>query len=120
MLLPADRSDSNPPHFDGPDQTPDGSAATYSGTAPATGAISGLPGLSTLPYSGGAVPTFRVAMPALLNGVPITSGRDDALGLPEHASLQFRLPVMEPVRIPKSHDAPGGPRDDRNRSKRGS
>lgn len=118
VFHPADRSDSEPPHMDGPEQTMDGSAASYSGTASATGTINGLPGLSTLPYSGGAALTFRVATPKPPNWMPIASGWDDVLGLPEHATLQFGLPMMEPARIPKAHEAPTGPRSNRNRGKR--
>ena len=52
------------------------------------------------------------------NWMPIASGWDDVMGLPEHATLQFGLPMMEPARIPKAHEAPTGPRSNRNRGKR--
>ena len=119
MILPADRGDSEPPHFDGPEQTMDGTAWSYSGTAPTFGVANFLPQLSTSPDSGGALPTFRLARPLPSNRVPITPG-DEVLGLPEHAALQFQLPVMEPVRIPKSNPAPTGLRSGRNRDRRAS
>jgi hypothetical protein len=57
MILAADRGDSEPPHFDGPEQTRDGSAATYSGTAATLGVASGLPDVSAWPQSAAGAAT---------------------------------------------------------------
>jgi hypothetical protein len=124
MISPADRGDSEPPHFDGPEQTRDGSAATYSGTAATLGVASGLPGVSAWPRSAaGAATTVLPIGPVQRYLMPVTPDPQaifSSLGLPEHAALQFQLPVMEPVRIPKSHRAPTGPRSGRNRDRRAS
>jgi hypothetical protein len=115
----ADRGDSEPPHPAELDQTSPGSAATYSGTAPATGAINGLPQLSTLPYSGGAVPTSVVTGAVSRNWASLTKGRDHTpvLGLPEHARLGQLPPV---IHMPaKYHAVPANsPSDQRGRSHR--
>lgn len=110
---PADRSDSEPPHPAEAEQTFPGSAAMYSGTAPAAGAINGLPQVSTLPYSGGAVPTYTMGGAAARNWVPITVGQNHAPGLtlPEHARLEQLPPV---IRMPTEYQgASASPRDDR-------
>ncbi len=93
---PADRGDSEPPHPAELDQTFPGSVATYSGTAPATGIITGLPQLSTLPYSGGAVPTSPVTGTVPRNWAPLTMGTDriPVFGMPEHARLEPLPPVI--------------------------
>jgi hypothetical protein len=124
MILAADRGDSEPPHFDGPEQTRDGSAATYSGTAATLGVASGLPDVSAWPQSAaGAATTVLPIGPVQRNLMPVIPDPQaifSSLSLPEHAALQFELPVMEPVRIPKSHHAPTGPRSGRNRDRRAS
>ena len=92
----ADRGDSEPPHPAELDQTLPGSAATYSGTASAAGVINGLPQLSTLPYSGGAVPTSLVTGVVPRNWAPLAMGREytPVLGMPEHARLEQFPPVI--------------------------
>ena len=94
--LPGDRSDSEPPHPEGVDQTYPGSAATYARTASANQDIDGLPQLSTLPYSGGAVPTSVVTGPASRNWALLTANHEPVAGLslPEHARLEQLTPVI--------------------------
>lgn len=77
-------------------QTFPGSVATYSGTASPTGAINGLPQLSTLPYSGGAVPTSLVTGAVPRNWAPPTMSPDHVpvFGMPEHARLEPLPPVI--------------------------
>lgn len=100
----ADRGDSEPPHPAELDQTFPGSAPTYSGTASATGVINGLPQLSTLPYSGGAVPTSLVTGKVSRNWAPLTMNQDHAAGLnlPGHAQLGLLPPV---IRMPAKYQA---------------
>jgi len=115
----ADRGDSEPPHPAELDQTYPGSAPTYSGTASATMVINGLPQISTLPYSGGAVPTSLVTGAVSRNWAPLSMGRDytPVLGLPEHAWLGQLPPV---IHMPaKYHGMPANsPSDRRDRSHR--
>jgi hypothetical protein len=123
MLSPSDRGDSEPPHFDGPEQTLPGSAATHSGTAPTLGVASGLPVYSAWPQSAaGAATTVPSVGPVRQNAIPVTAGplTTFSMALPEHATLRSGLPVMEPAPIPKAHDAPGWPRSGRNRARRAS
>jgi hypothetical protein len=110
---PADRGDSEPPHPAELDQTFPGSTPTSSGTASATGVINGLPQLSTLPHSGGAVPTSLVTGPVPQNWAPLSLGRDHTLvpDLPEHARLG-QLPPM--IHMPaRYHAVPANSRSDR-------
>jgi hypothetical protein len=98
-LQPTDRGDSDPPHFEGPEQTRDGSASTYSGTAGTFGAINGLQQLSTLPYSGGAISTFgAVSSLPQFSAVPYGGGAVPTYRPPEHASLRQLPPPV--VRTP--------------------
>lgn len=109
----ADRGDSEPPHPGELDQTFPGSASTYSGTASATGVINGLPQLSTLPYSGGAVPTSRVTGSVSPTWAMLSMSPDytQMLDLPEHARLGQLPPV---VHMPtKYQTVPANPRNDR-------
>jgi hypothetical protein len=96
MILPADRGDSEPPHFDGPEQTPDGSAATYSGTAATLGVASGRPDVSAWPQSAaGAATTVLPIDPVQRYFMPVTPDPQaifSSLGLPEHAALEFEFP----------------------------
>lgn len=104
VSLPADRGDSEPPHPAELDQAYPGSAATYAGTASANGDIDGLPELSTLPYSGGAVPTSIVTGSASRNWALLNANQDPAAGLspPEHARLEQPIPV---IRMPARYQA---------------
>lgn len=113
MFQTADRGDSEPPHFDGPEQVQDGSAATYSATASTFGATTGLVPLSSWPQStAGAAATVLAVGVGFPNGLSITSGRDNALLLPEHAQLQFQ-PMVRATE--KSYAAPVSPRGGHNR-----
>ena len=107
----ADRGDSEPPHPAELDQTFPGSASTYSGTASTTGAINGLPQLSTLPYSGGAVPTSRVTGSVSPTWAMLSTSPDytQMLDLPEHARLG-QLPSV--IHMPaKYQTVPPNPRN---------
>ena len=97
VFLPAGRGDSEPPHSDGPDQTLDGLAADYSGTAPTFRVADFWPQLSAFPDSGGAVPTFTVDTWTSRNWTQLAAGRVHAsvlAALPEHAPLQQLPPVI--------------------------
>jgi hypothetical protein len=116
MFSPTGRGDSEPPHSDGPDQTLDGSAATYSGTASTFGVANFSPQLGTLPDSGGAVSTFPAAARTSRNWATLAAGQGHApvlADLPEHAPLQQLPPV---IRIPaEARAVPASPRVDRSR-----
>jgi hypothetical protein len=118
--LPGDRGDSEPPHPAEVDLTYSGSAATHAGTASPNQDIDGLPQLSTLPYTGGAVPTSSVTGSVSRNWELLIAdqGPVAGLGLPEHAQLEQLTPVIHlPARYQAALDKatstnPGsGPRD---------
>jgi hypothetical protein len=115
MFSPAGRGDSEPPHSDGPDQTLDGSAATYSGTASTFGVANFSPQPGTLPDSGGAVSTFPAAAWTSRNWATLAAGQSHApvvADLPEHAPLQ-QLPLV--IRVPaESRAVPASLRADRS------
>jgi len=94
VFLPAGRGDSEPPHSDGPEQTPDGSAALYSGTAPTFGVADFLPQRSEFLDSGGAFPTFTVDAWAGRSSPPVRVTPRSLADLPEHAALQQLPPVI--------------------------
>jgi hypothetical protein len=114
MFSPAGRGDSEPPNSDGPDQTLDGSAATYSGTASTFGVVSFSPQPGTLPDSG-PVSTFPAARWTVRNWAPLAAGQGHApvvADLPEHAPLQQLPPV---IRVPaESRAVPASLRFDRS------
>jgi hypothetical protein len=126
MFQALDHGDSEPPHTDGPEQIRDGSAATYSGTAATLGVTGGLPDISAWPPQSAAGAATTAMVPggpvqrALMPATPYPQATFSLLGLPEHATLQSGLPVMEPVPIPEPRQAPTGPRSGRNRNRRAS